>query len=154
MKSGTNSSVEGDDDSNDGVPESYRRKSLSPETPSSTSYFHPGREKRRHLPAQSDSKHSARYLVGGNVRSITYPVRDVVPGGPSPVSGGHRIHILVAPFVRRSVGRRLWLQSPMRQMQVGRKLRVKHGGRSPRSSSYLWNLQLPAPVLCMSLSCH
>jgi hypothetical protein len=49
MKSSTNSSVEGDDDSNDGVPESYRRKSLSPETPSSTSYFHPGREKKATL---------------------------------------------------------------------------------------------------------
>jgi hypothetical protein len=45
VKSGADSPVEGDDDGDDNVPESYRRKSLSPETPSSTSYLHPEKEK-------------------------------------------------------------------------------------------------------------
>jgi len=109
MKSGTDSSVEDDDKGNDKVPKSYRWESLPPENPqNSASYIRNLSLKRLHVPTQSDSKHGAREFIDRNVRSVAYPVRHVIPSGPSSVPHRYRVHILVAPFARRCVSRRLW----------------------------------------------
>ena len=138
MESCTDGPIEDDDESDDNVSKSYRRKCLSPEIPSLTSQLRSGFGRKRHVPTQSNSKHRTRKLVDGNVRGVTYPVRNVVPSGPGPVSWRDRVHILVAPFARRGVSRRLRFQGPIRRTQVSRKLCAEHGGtRSRRNNGYL-----------------
>ena len=137
MEPGTDSPVEDHDTSDDEVPKGYRRKCLPPEMPISIHSFHSELGDKQHAPTQPNSKHRTRQLIHGNVRCVAYPIRNVVPSRPRPVTRRHRVHIFVAPFARRCISRRFRLQSPRRQAQEGRKPCVGHdGGSSERSDRY------------------